>query len=131
MKNVNNFFRYKEKTMDIKSFFLDEEQTMAPWKEHKVTIRDRRYWHIKSGGKILLIAHIDTVLKPTMPKIKKKRIKAKGLDDRLGVYMAMNILTAIPEIVDVLITDDEEIEKIELETSFKTRLNFFPNINYL
>jgi len=95
--------------MNIYQFFLDIDTTMEPWAEHEVRINERRYWHIKSGGKILLVAHVDTVLKPVKPRIKKKRIKGRGLDDRLGIYMAMTILEEHPEIVDVLITDDEEI----------------------
>jgi len=112
-KNIIRKPTPKEKInmLDISKFFNGIKRVMAPWREHKVVVGGRQYWHIKNGGKVLLVAHIDTVLQPTKPKFKKKRIKARGLDDRLGVYMAMTIQAEMPDIVDVLITDDEEIGK--------------------
>jgi len=95
--------------LKIGDFFNGVKRVMMPWRKHRVSFGLRQYWHIKSGEKILLVAHIDTVLRPTKPRFKKKRIKARGLDDRLGVYMAMSILSEMSDVVDVLITDDEEI----------------------
>ena len=71
------------------------------------TLNQRRYWHIKQGGKVLLVAHIDTVRKPRFHGLLHDRIYAAGLDDRLGVCLALDLAQERDD-VDVLITDDEE-----------------------
>ena len=74
---------------------------------HVKTKDDRQYWHVKNGGSVLLVAHIDTVCKPEWRGIKGGTIYAAGLDDRLGVWLAFELLHARSD-VDVLITDEEE-----------------------
>jgi len=96
--------------MDVRQFFKPAMEVMAEYMEHLVTDGKQVAWHIKRGGKVLLVAHIDTVHEPKIHKITKKTIIAQGLDDRLGVFMAMALMNARDD-VDVLITDDEEVGK--------------------
>jgi len=69
----------------------------------------QQYWHIKrQKANVLLVAHVDTVQTPKLNAVIDDRIYAAGLDDRLGVFLAMYIASKRKD-VDVLITDDEEI----------------------
>jgi hypothetical protein len=114
--------RNNEFKAEFEKFFLSPEETMAPWKSSHVKRYDQNLWHIKNGGTVLLVAHIDTVLPPCKPRVKKKRIKAIGLDDRLGVYMAIKLMENLSGLVDVLITDDEEIGLSSAELMTKEEL---------
>ena len=64
-----------------------------------------------NGAKVLAVAHLDTVLdaKPRWKgKGSKRRIIAPQLDDRLGVWVIMEVLPKLGIQVDVLLTDSEE-----------------------
>jgi hypothetical protein len=94
---------------NITEFFYGYKRVMEPWREHMVCKKNQKYWHIKNeGAKVLLVAHVDTVLQTTKPVITTKTVVARGLDDRLGVFMCMSLLEERDD-VDVLITDDEEV----------------------
>ena len=104
-------------------YFGGIRQTMAFADEYRHVVDGRQYWHVtRPGSKILLVAHIDTVLPPTTPVFNQGRILAQGLDDRLGVYLAFALFGQRND-VDVLITDEEEkgSSTAELVPSFATQ----------
>ena len=65
--------------------------------------------HIDQGGDTLAVAHLDWV-KWTKPKFSKKRnrIYCPQLDDRLGVWVILDLLPTLGVYSDVLLTDSEE-----------------------
>jgi len=65
---------------------------------------------IDRGSKILVVAHADTVF-PNCTKYWGgiKRVYSPNLDDRLGVYLALDYLPVLGINVDVLITENEEM----------------------
>ena len=92
----------------------------------------RRYAYLDRGGDILCVAHVDVVSSftdwvsckgknnvkywkpvrgggsPPRAEVTRRRVTSIGLDDRLGVYLAMDLLPALKVKCDVLLTDDEE-----------------------
>jgi hypothetical protein len=67
--------------------------------------------HIDNGGSVLGVAHLDWVLfrKPSLSK-DKHRVYCPQLDDRLGVWVILDLLPALYGIkYDVLLTDSEEV----------------------
>lgn len=66
----------------------------------------KRRIFIDRGSKVLLVAHLDTVLAPKFIKQKKNRIWATGLDDRLGCCIAYELSEKLN--TDLLLTDLEE-----------------------
>lgn len=63
----------------------------------------------RSGpAKILAIAHVDFIGSGVVHKANRREIVCSALDDRLGVYLALNMegITGIP--LDVILTDGEE-----------------------
>lgn len=69
--------------------------------------------HIDNGGSVLGVAHLDWVLwrKPTLSKDKHK-VYCPQLDDRLGVWVILDLLPTLYGIkYDVLLTDSEECGK--------------------
>lgn len=69
------------------------------------TKKQRRLF-FDNDGKILLVAHIDTVLQPIIHRISKRTIYAQGLDDRLGCAIGYWLMKYLP--VDLLLCDYEE-----------------------
>lgn len=67
--------------------------------------KERRLF-FDNEGKILLVAHIDTVQEPKIHRITTENIHAQGLDDRLGCAIGHWIMQPLP--VDLLICDYEE-----------------------
>lgn len=63
--------------------------------------------YIDNGGDVLGVAHLDYV-DWTPPKIRKSRIYCPQLDDRLGVWVLLDLLPALGVKFDVLLTDSEE-----------------------
>lgn len=68
--------------------------------------KKQRRLFFDNGGKVLLVAHIDTVLQPKIHRVSKKTIHAQGLDDRLGCAIGHWIMQYLP--VDLLLCDYEE-----------------------
>lgn len=64
--------------------------------------------YIDNGADILAVAHRDYVMW-RKPKIKKDTIFCPQLDDRLGIWVILDVLKELNVKVDVLITDSEEI----------------------
>lgn len=77
---------------------------------NKVVTKRGQYSHVDNGGDVLAVVHADTVARGK-PKFSYTLTGAKSiaLDDRLGVYMAFEMLPKLGVVVDVLITDNEEI----------------------
>jgi len=98
----------KAEVSKMAHYFQSVEETMKPFRNFRTIEGDRSFWHIKQGGTVCLMAHVDTVKTPTIPRHYNGTIWAKGLDDRLGIYMAMRLYSERDD-VDVIITDDEEI----------------------
>lgn len=63
--------------------------------------------HIDRGGDTLGVAHLDFV-DWTKPRIKGSKIFCPQLDDRLGVWVLLDVLPALGIVADVLLTDSEE-----------------------
>ncbi len=96
--------------MDFRYWFNDIEKIFKDFhRENKVLDFDdknKRRIFIDNGAKILFIAHLDTVQKPLIRKIKKGRIYGAGFDDRAGCYCAYELSKTLK--ADVLLCDNEE-----------------------
>ena len=68
-----------------------------------------RYRFIDNGGDILFVVHADNVINSKNFRHKNNRVYSPNLDDRLGLYLALDYFPSIGIIADVLITDNEEI----------------------
>lgn len=75
--------------------------------------RERFYWYRDNGSKILAVAHLDTVQDDrtcqVTPTAAGLLATSGGLDDRLGVYVILDLLPKLGLTFDVLLTTDEEI----------------------
>ena len=60
------------------------------------------------GAKVLAVAHVDYVGTGTVHEITKTKVVSSALDDRAGVYTALELLPAWGIQADVLLTDNEE-----------------------
>ena len=94
----------------IGTYLQNEWSLMAPYSEDiYINEKGRPFWYLtKPDSKILLVAHVDTVIAPKLKYLAKRSIGATGLDDRLGVMMAIETHLHGKTPVDVLITHDEE-----------------------
>ena len=64
---------------------------------------------IPRGSPVLMVAHVDTVQEPRCPaEFRGGRLYHTGLDNRLGVYLGLEVLPAMGLNVDLLLTTDEE-----------------------
>lgn len=72
-----------------------------------IQTKDGPVIHIDNGANVLAVAHLDYVLWAN-PKIKKDTIYCPQLDDRLGVWVILDVLKEVGINVDVLLTDSEE-----------------------
>lgn len=74
--------------------------------------RDRFYWYQDNGSDILAVAHLDTVQDDRRCEIAWTAagpLAVSGaLDDRLGVYVILELLPALGVTCDWLLTTDEE-----------------------
>ena len=70
---------------------------------------DRFYVHIDNGASVLAIAHLDTALNHYHAILDGKTIISPSLDDRLGVYVILDVLPSLGLKYDILLTTDEEI----------------------
>jgi hypothetical protein len=70
----------------------------------------RPHTYIDNGAKILGVAHLDFVPQVAVPVFTGQHVVSGQLDDRLGVWVLLDLLPALgaPKI-DVLLTTDEEI----------------------
>lgn len=66
--------------------------------------------HIDRGGSVLAVAHLDFVRWHT-PRFSRRgnTVYCGQLDDRLGAWIALDLLPSLGVTVDVLLTDSEEI----------------------
>jgi hypothetical protein len=65
------------------------------------------YFHHSYGGRVLGVAHLDTVLQAT-PRKSGNYVFAPQLDDRLGVWCLLNALPKMGIQLDILLTTGEE-----------------------
>ena len=68
---------------------------------------ETRHIFIDNGANVLLVAHLDTVKRPRLDTISKKKMTGAGFDDRLGAYLAIQFTQY--RNVDILLTDHEEV----------------------
>ena len=85
--------------------------------------RSRRF--IDRGGNILAVAHCDHVSIPYRFEVSSdgETVFCPRLDDRLGVYLAMDILPKIGVECDLLLTDGEE-QGCSTAQKFKPKKNY-------
>jgi len=88
-------------------------------------VNNQDYLYIDKGGKVLAVAHADTVFKDDelffLYEQRKNIVFSPGLDDRLGVYILLEVLKNAD--IDILITTGEE--------SMNSSANlFFPSKSY-
>ena len=62
-----------------------------------------------NGASILAVAHCDTVSLKSAVRVQKTKVFSPALDDRLGVYLLLDVLPSLGVKMDVLLTDSEEI----------------------
>jgi hypothetical protein len=95
-------------------FFKPKKEIFQYYDNRRMVLdRDNDTKHrvfIDNGGKILLVAHLDTVLPPTIHKETSSKVVAQGLDDRLGCFLACQLIKS-GVCADVLFTDHEETGK--------------------
>ena len=60
------------------------------------------------GGNVLAVAHIDFVGSGQVRKVTDTKVVSSALDDRLGVFAAIEMLPRLGINADVLLTDNEE-----------------------
>lgn len=88
------------------------EEIFEEYKDHVFyhEYDDMHFIFKDNGSDVLAVAHTDTVLSVKNQRVtaSASTIQAKGLDDRLGCYLAMDYLPSIGINVDVLLTDHEE-----------------------
>ena len=81
--------------------------------------RERFYWHQDNGSNILAIAHLDTVQSDMTCQVTSTAsgllATSGALDDRLGVYVILDLLPKLGITCDVLLTTDEEIAQSTAE----------------
>lgn len=81
--------------------------------------RERFYWHQDNGSDILAIAHLDTVQADMTCQVVDTAsglLAVSGaLDDRLGVYIILEMLPKLGITCDWLLTTDEEIAQSTAE----------------
>ena len=58
-----------------------------------------RYVYVDNNAPVLLVAHIDTVQKPEL----RKNSTGSGFDDRLGCFLAYNLVNQYPQYFDLLL----------------------------
>jgi len=112
----NNQNRYKQEiTRRCNSTIADyvsiaQNEGFGP--TNKTTIADTPHGpliHIDRGGDVLAIVHLDTVGNTT-PKWKGSRVQCTQLDDRLGLWVILDLLPSLTNVkYDILLTDSEEI----------------------
>jgi hypothetical protein len=88
-------------------WFQPKNHLFKHFEQYKLgTNKKQRRLFFDNGGKVLLVAHIDTVQPPKIHRISRKTIHAQGLDDRLGCAIGHWIMQYLP--VDLLLCDYEE-----------------------
>jgi len=66
--------------------------------------------HIDNGGSVLAVAHLDTVSSANPKWVGDYRIQTPDLDDRLGVWVLLDLLPSLGvKGYDVLLCDSEEV----------------------
>lgn len=118
---------------DTKAILADPKKY---W-DYKVQ-RGEGFLYIDRGADILGVAHMDTVADFTVPNDKNKKIaktivenigvndimvSSMKLDDRLGVFLLMDVLPYLGLKYDILLTTDEEIG-LSTASNFKTKKKY-------
>ena len=95
---------------DLKSVCLASIKDLRKLGKFEKTYNQSGYTFIDNGADILAVAHIDTVSrgKPNFTSVAGTHVSIQ-LDDRLGVYILLNVLPALGMKYDILLTEDEEI----------------------
>ena len=79
---------------------------------------------IDRNGPVLMVAHVDTVLMPGKKAgIRGDRLYHNAVDNRLGVYLGMELLPSLGIEVDLLLTTGEE-EGYSTAAVFRTRKRY-------
>jgi hypothetical protein len=92
---------------------IDTERLHFRLTQHKSDLlKGSAYKFIDNGANILAVAHLD--IHPNIAQDNffaecDERVYSPALDDRLGVYILLDLLPALGINVDVLLTDDEEV----------------------
>ena len=87
---------------------------------------------IRPGSKILAVAHIDYLGTGTVHKASRRQVVCSALDDRLGVYAAIEALPSMGVKCDVLLCDDEESANSSLQSvgmGFLSRYNWIVELD--
>lgn len=96
------------------------------WKMGDTTTgsRGRPHTLIDNGASILGVAHLDSACSYAKPKFTGQTVVSPQLDDRLGVWVMLDLLPALGAVpFDVLLTTDEEI-------GASTASDFLPSKDY-
>ena len=113
-KNTQN--RYKQEITRRCNSTIDQYVRLAQGEGfgigNKTTIVETPHGpliHIDRGGNVLAIVHLDTV-GDTTPQWKGNRVTCTQLDDRLGLWVILDLLPSLTNVkYDILLTDSEEI----------------------
>ena len=96
---------------NLREWFVPINRIFEKFKNSTLDYNDqeKRRIFLDRGGKVLFVAHLDTVQKPKYRKRKKNKIYASGTDDRLGCHIAYKLSKELKE--DLLLCDNEEQAK--------------------
>lgn len=89
---------------------LAQESAFHSMGDTAVGDSSRPHTFIDNGANILAVAHLDTAYKVLNPVWQNQRVISPQLDDRLGVWVLLDLLPAMGGTkFDVLFTTDEEV----------------------
>jgi hypothetical protein len=115
----------KTNMIDVKSLSKICDLPIASFKDYgkQVETIDGLYFFNNKNAKILGVAHLDTVQNPTPLTCEKGIVSHPCLDDRLGVYVLLDVLPTLGIEFDLLLTEGEESGK-------STAAHFKPDKKY-
>lgn len=103
----------------IKAYFMDEQSVLGilkrkgfaiTWFERSAFDDGARFCAYRdNNASTLVVAHLDSVMPPITVLARGGRIYSPAVDNRIGVYIAVDLLQRKGIRSDVLITTDEEI----------------------
>lgn len=123
IKNLFDVEKLKTRCQQSISSLLGTKEPNEP--PHMLSVFQYRF--INNGGSVLAVAHTDTAFNTIQQEFrvfgygKDTVVMSPSLDDRLGVYVVLDLLPLMGVKVDVLLTDGEEFGASSAENFVTTK----------